>query len=74
MSARKMKQVRLTTPLYVTISPELKDLIDQAAFDQGLATNEYVAKVLAKALGRPDLAKIPRKPLGRPRIRVHTGV
>lgn len=70
MANRKMKPVRLTAPLYALVSPELKELVDQAAFDAGLATNEYVAKVLAEHLERPDLIKIPRKPLGRPRVHV----
>jgi hypothetical protein len=62
--------MRLTVPLHIPIAPELKDRIDQAAFDLGLPTNEYVAKILAEHLGLPELAKIPRKALGRPRARV----
>lgn len=67
---RKIKPVRLAVPLYATVSPELKERIDQAAFDAGLPTNEYVAKVFAEHFGEPDLARIPRKPLGRPRLGV----
>ena len=64
------KNMRLTAALNVMVAPELKDLVDQTAFDQGMPTNEFVAKILAEKLKRPDLAKIPRKPFGRPRSRV----
>lgn len=67
MAARKktVKAKRLTAPLYVLVAPELKDAVDMIAFREGLATNEWVAKVLADKIGRPELAKIPRNPLGR---------
>lgn len=64
------KKMRLTSSMTVTIAPELKDLVDQSAYNLGLPTNEFVAKILADKLKRPDLAKIPRKPFGRPRVRV----
>jgi hypothetical protein len=64
------KPMRLTVALNLPVSPELKDLVDQAAYDAGLATNELVAQILAEKFNRPDLAKIPRKPYGRPRVRV----
>ncbi len=54
--------------LSLPISPELKDLIGQAADEAGLAMNEWMAKLAAEHLGHPELAEIPRKPLGRPRI------
>ena len=70
MKPGKQSPMRLTSSLTVTIAPELKNLVDQNAYDQGVPTNEYVAKILADKLKRPDLAKIPRKPMGRPRIGV----
>ena len=63
------KPEKLTKPLNVPISPELKDAVDDAAIKEGIATNEWVAKVLALHLGRPELAAIPRLPMGRRRIR-----
>lgn len=51
----------------VPVDPELKELIGRAADDAGMPMNEWIAKVTAKALGRPDLARVPRKPIGRPR-------
>lgn len=53
--------------LTVSIDPALKDLIGNAADTEGMTMNEWVARVCASALERPDLAKIPRKSLGRPR-------
>ncbi len=72
MSRDKKRPVKLTTHLHLPVAPELKELVDQAAYDAGLPTNEYVAKILAEKLRRPDLARIPRKPMGRPRIHVAT--
>lgn len=51
----------------VPVDPELKELIGQQAESEGLAMNEWIARVTAEALGRPDLAAVPRKPFGRPR-------
>ncbi len=52
--------------LNVPIDPQLKALVFQAADECGLTMNEWVARVLARALKRPELARIPRKRLGRP--------
>lgn len=62
------KKRQLTTRLNMPIGPELKNLIDEAAMIDGTYTNEWVAKVLAERLNRPDLAKIPRHRRGRPRL------
>jgi hypothetical protein len=56
-----------TTLLSLPVSPELKEAIGQAADAEGLAMNELVARILADHLRRPELAAIPRKPMGRPR-------
>lgn len=61
------RPMRPAAILTVPIDPDLKELIGQAADDEGVPMNEWVAEVLAKKLHRPDLAKIPRKPFGRPR-------
>lgn len=49
------------------LSEELKEEIGRAADAADMAMNEFMAKVLAEQLGRPDLAAIPRGRLGRPR-------
>jgi hypothetical protein len=54
--------------LTLPIDPLLKDLIWKKAYSAGMAMNEWVSKVLADHLDRPDLARIPRKPYGRPPI------
>lgn len=54
--------------LTLPIDPELKELISQQAEDQGMRMNEYVAKVMAQKLGRPELGRIPRRPIGRPKL------
>lgn len=47
------------------LSPELKHLIGSEARKLGLTMNEYLASLVAEKIRRPELAKIPRKPLGR---------
>ena len=49
------------------IGPGLKEAIGKAADEAGLPMNEFIAKVMADHLERPELAAIPRKSLGRPR-------
>lgn len=49
------------------ISHELKEAIGAAADAAGMAMNEWIAELVAKHFGRPELAEIPRKPFGRPR-------
>ena len=53
----------------VPVDPVLKQLIFDAAYKSGMAMNEWVSKVIADHLERPDLARIPRKPYGRPPIK-----
>ena len=53
--------------LSLPISEELKTAIGEAAEEAGLSMNEWVAKLVAEHLGRPELGAIPRKPFGRPR-------
>jgi hypothetical protein len=53
--------------LQIDIPSELKILVGDAADRADLPMNEYVAKVLATAMNRPDLAVIPRRRPGRPR-------
>lgn len=51
----------------VPVAPELKELIGKAADEEGVPMNEWLSRVAAEALGRPDLARVPRKAYGRPR-------
>lgn len=61
---------KLVADIRVYAHPELKDLAGKAADAEGLALSEFVARVLANHLRRPDLAVIPRKKPGRPRKRL----
>ena len=67
MNQKGKRPMRPAAILTINIDPELKNLIGERADEERLPMNEWVAQVLAKKLGRPDLAEIPRKSLGRPR-------
>lgn len=47
---------------------ELKSLLGCASDVEELPLSDFIVKVLAEHMGRPDLAKIPRKKMGRPRV------
>lgn len=64
---------KVAAEISVYCDPELKRLAGNAADAAGLPLSEYVAQVLAKEFNRPDLAKVPRKPMGRPRKEVPNG-
>lgn len=53
--------------LTLPVDPQLKELIGRAADVEGIPMNEWVARLAANALHRPELGEVPRKPLGRPR-------
>ena len=57
----------MTVPLTIRVSEALKDYADSEAQRRGLPTNEFLAEIIARNLGRPELGKIPRKSFGRPR-------
>lgn len=65
---KKGKKMKPAVTLTLPVDPELKKLIGDAAQAAGMTMNEWVAEIAAEALGRPDLARIPRLPLGRRRI------
>lgn len=48
-------------------SPELYALVGSTADHHNLSMNEWIVRVLAKEVKRPDLSTVPRKRLGRPR-------
>lgn len=58
---------KMTADIRVYCDPKFKNLAGKAADKAGLPLSEYMVKVVAEVLGRPDLAKIPRKSIGRPR-------
>lgn len=53
--------------IFAPVHPDLKRLVAERADAENLPLNEYVARVLAQHIGRPDLGWIPRKKLGKPR-------
>lgn len=59
----------MVADIRVYADPRLKDLAGEAADREGLPLSEFVVKVLAERLGRPELALVPRKRPGRPRKR-----
>jgi len=48
------------------VDSRLRDLVIADADARNIPLSEAVAQALAKAYGRPDLATVPRKRLGRP--------
>lgn len=45
--------------------PELHALLAERAEKEGIPMGEYLVRLAAVALGRDELAVVPRKPLGR---------
>lgn len=58
---------KLTAEIKMYVDPELKRVAGEAAEKAGLPLSEWIAKVIARKLGKPSLGKIPRKAFGRPR-------
>lgn len=61
------EDLKLTAEIRVYCDPLLKDLAGKAADEKQLPLSEFVVQVLAEYLERPELAHVPRKPMGRPR-------
>jgi hypothetical protein len=58
-------------PITGHIDSRLYELVVKYSVDNNnMPVSECVAKLLATALGRPDLGDVPRKPMGRPRVRL----
>jgi hypothetical protein len=51
--------------LNLRVGQSLRDLLVAEASNKGLTLNELIAQLAAQHIGRPELGKIPRKPLGR---------
>lgn len=61
------KEVTAVARIEFRCSEGLKAAIGQAADQQRVSMNEFIAKVLAEHFGEPEFAKIPRISIGRPR-------
>ncbi len=59
-----------STYIGLKANSELHQLIGQAADESGLPMGEWIVRLVAQALGRPELGYVPRKPMGRPRKEV----
>ena len=57
----------MAAAIRIYADPRLKELAGQRADKEGIPLSELVVRALAVFLDRPDLAAIPRKPMGRPR-------
>ena len=59
----------MSDKLLVRLQPELKELLGQEAESKEVpgGMGELAAKILADYFNRPDLARVPRKRMGRPR-------
>ena len=75
-----MKRKKVTIPcmadkLLVRLLPELKTLIGDEADRLGIhgGMGELAVRILADYFKRPDLAKVPRKKMGRPRSAAMAG-
>lgn len=53
--------------LHVEIPASLKDLVGAAADEENVTLNEFVTKLIAEKLERPELAHLRRPKPGRPR-------
>jgi hypothetical protein len=63
----------LTVRIVVRAAAELKDLAGLEADKANIPLSEWIVRVVAKQIGRRDLAEVPRKKLGRPRKSTHNG-
>lgn len=70
MAKANVKMHCMHDKLLVRLEPELKRLIGEEADRLGVegGMGELAAQILADYFKRPDLAKVPRKKMGRPRI------
>jgi hypothetical protein len=49
------------------VGERLRDLVVAEADREGIPVSEVIARLLAKAVNRPDLGEVPRRRMGRPR-------
>lgn len=69
MHINRVKMHAMADKLLVRLLPELKDLIDREATAKEVegGMGELAVQILAEHFKRPDLARVPRKKMGRPR-------
>lgn len=74
MAKKSAKMHCMHDKLLVRLDPELKRLIGEEAdrLDIEGGMGELAVQILAQHFKRPDLAKVPRKKMGRPRIKTTT--
>jgi len=65
-----MNDVPTKVAIHGYVDSRLRDLIEGLADKDNIAISDCVAALLAKAVGRPDLAEVPRKRMGRPRGKI----
>jgi hypothetical protein len=68
-----MAEKRTKIAIHGYVDSRLRDVIEALADKDDIALSDCVAALLAKAVGRPDLAEVPRKRMGRPRGKVEDG-
>jgi hypothetical protein len=56
--------------IHVKMPSELRRIIEGVADDEGKNMGEVAVRLIAQALGRPELGYVPRKRMGRPRKEV----
>lgn len=61
---------KLTAQIHVYADPKLKELMGRVSDKAGLPLSEYIVRLLAEHVGRPELATVPRKQQGRPRKKI----
>jgi hypothetical protein len=50
----------------IKMRPELKEELERAADAAGLPMNRWIVELIANRVGKPELARVPRKRMGRP--------
>ena len=69
VSQTKKRQEGLKVAAVITVNcdPKLKDLAGKKADAAGISLSEWCAQAIANDLKLPELGKVPRKQMGRPR-------
>ncbi len=65
-----MPEIPTKAAIHGYVDSRLRDLIEELADKDNIAISDCVAALLATAVGRPDLAEVPRKRMGRPRGKI----
>lgn len=63
----ELEESKLTAEISVYCDPRLKEILGGLADAASFPLSEYIVQILAEKVQRPDLAKIPRKRMGRRR-------